>query len=129
MQSRIEMHLESTCDQRVDIPAAQVSVQFEAFETIHTESSYKFTRETLDSLLADAGFAVERTWMDPRKWYALDSRRRSVSKPVLAFYSIHGRQVSWYPECSDACQPGSRSSRPGSPDMSLSEVRPPVPGA
>jgi dimethylhistidine N-methyltransferase len=70
-QSRIEMHLESTCHQCVDIPAAQVSVPFEAFETIHTESSYKFTRKTLDALLDDAGFTVEQTWTDPREWYAL----------------------------------------------------------
>jgi dimethylhistidine N-methyltransferase len=70
-ESRIEMHLESTCDQWVSIPAAQVSVQFQAFETIHTENSYKFTRNTLDALLDDAGFAIEQTWTDPRQWYAL----------------------------------------------------------
>ena len=34
----MEMHLESTRDQSVDIPAAELSVQFAAFETIHTES-------------------------------------------------------------------------------------------
>src|SRR5579862_4657828 len=31
-ESRMEMHLESICDQWVDIPAARLSVQFEAFE-------------------------------------------------------------------------------------------------
>jgi dimethylhistidine N-methyltransferase len=71
VESRIEMHLESTRDQSVNIPAAQLSLQFEAFETIHTESSYKFTRETLRSLLNDAGFSIEQTWTDPRQWYAL----------------------------------------------------------
>jgi L-histidine Nalpha-methyltransferase len=70
-ESRIEMHLESTCDQRIDIPAAQLSLEFAAFETIHTESSYKFTRNTLHALLDDAGFAVEQIWMDPQRWYAL----------------------------------------------------------
>jgi len=65
------MHLESARDQCVRIPAAQLSVQFAAFETIHTESSYKFTRKTLGALLDDAGFTIEQTWMDPRKWYAL----------------------------------------------------------
>jgi hypothetical protein len=45
VESRIEMHLESTRDQCVNIPAAQLSVQFAAFETIHTENSYKFTRK------------------------------------------------------------------------------------
>jgi L-histidine N-alpha-methyltransferase len=71
VESRIEMHLESTRDQRVNIPAAQLGVQFAAFETIHTESSYKFTWKTLGALLDDAGFAIEQTWTDPRKWYAL----------------------------------------------------------
>ncbi len=71
VESRIEMHLESTRDQSVDIPAAQLSVQFAALETIHTENSYKFTRNSLAALLDDAGFAVEQMWMDPRQWYAL----------------------------------------------------------
>jgi L-histidine Nalpha-methyltransferase len=70
-ESRIEMHLESTRDQRVEIPPAQLSIEFAAFETIHTESSYKFTRQTLAALLDDAGFTVEHTWTDPRQWYAL----------------------------------------------------------
>ncbi len=70
-QSRIEMHLESACAQCVDIPAAQLSVQFVARETIHTENSYKFTRNTLHDLLDDAGFVIQRTWTDPREWYAV----------------------------------------------------------
>ena len=70
-ESRIEMHLESACDQCVDIPAAQLSVQFAAREAIHTENSYKFTRSTLHDLLDDAGFAIQRTWTDPREWYAV----------------------------------------------------------
>jgi L-histidine N-alpha-methyltransferase len=71
VKSRIEMHLESTRDQCVDIPAARISLHFAAFETIHTESSYKFTQKTLGALLEDAGFAIEQTWTDPRQWYAL----------------------------------------------------------
>ena len=71
VESRIEMHLESTRDQHVNIPAAQLSLQFAALETIHTENSYKFTRKTLGALLDDAGFTIEQTWTDPRQWYAL----------------------------------------------------------
>ena len=67
----MEMHLESTRDQSVDIPAAELSVQFAALETIHTESSYKFTRKTLGALLDDAGFTIKQTWTDPRQWYTL----------------------------------------------------------
>src|SRR5271167_4690955 len=42
-ESRIEMHLESTCDQYVSIPAAELTLRFNALETIHTENSYKFS--------------------------------------------------------------------------------------
>jgi L-histidine Nalpha-methyltransferase len=71
VNSRMEMHLESTRDQCVNIPAARLRVQFAALETIHTENSYKFTRNTLRALLDDAGFAIEQTWTDPLKWYTL----------------------------------------------------------
>jgi L-histidine N-alpha-methyltransferase len=67
----MEMHLESTCDQCVYIPAAELTIQFVKSETIHTESSYKFTQKTLVALLEDAGFRIKRTWTDPRQWYAL----------------------------------------------------------
>src|SRR5580698_3019945 len=71
VKSRIEMHLESTRDQCVNIPVAQLSLEFAALETIHTENSYKFTHSTLGALLDDAGFMIERTWTDPQQWYAL----------------------------------------------------------
>jgi dimethylhistidine N-methyltransferase len=71
LESRIEMHLESTRDQCVNISAAQVSLQFAASETIHTENSYKFSESTLGALLDDAGFTIEQTWTDPLQWYAL----------------------------------------------------------
>jgi L-histidine Nalpha-methyltransferase len=71
VESRIEMHLESTRDQDVNIPAAQLSIQFAALETIHTESSYKFSHGMLCALLDDAGFVIQESWTDPRQWYAL----------------------------------------------------------
>jgi len=71
VESRIEMHLESTRDQHVYIAAAQLDVQFAALEAIHTENSYKFTRKSLGALLDDAGFTIQHTWTDPREWYAL----------------------------------------------------------
>jgi L-histidine Nalpha-methyltransferase len=69
--SRIEMHLESRADQRVRIPEAGLDLQFSAFETIHTENSYKFTHETICSLVEDVGFSVKRCWTDSRGWYAI----------------------------------------------------------
>ena len=75
VESRIEMHLESTRDHRVCIAAAQLYLHFANGETIHTENSYKFTRQAIRILLEDAGFDVERTWMDDRGWYAVTLAR------------------------------------------------------
>jgi uncharacterized SAM-dependent methyltransferase len=65
------MHLESLREQYVRIPAAKLLVHFTRGETIHTENSYKFTRNSLGALLDDAGFKIEQMWQDPLKWYAL----------------------------------------------------------
>jgi dimethylhistidine N-methyltransferase len=71
VQSRIEMHLESTCDQHVRIAAAHLDVYFAKGERIHTENSYKFTDDTIRVLLKDAGFEAEHTWTDERGWYSV----------------------------------------------------------
>jgi uncharacterized SAM-dependent methyltransferase len=74
-QSRMEMHLESTCNQRVRIAAAQIDVYFEKGERIHTENSYKFTDATIRILLRDGGFEVEQKWTDERGWYSVTLAR------------------------------------------------------
>ena len=76
IESRIEMHLESTRCQNVQVPAAGLELDFRIGETIHTENSYKFTDETLSGLLSDSGFQIETTWKDARHWYALTLSRR-----------------------------------------------------
>jgi uncharacterized SAM-dependent methyltransferase len=69
--SRIEMHLESKRSQEVRIEAADLCLQFNRGETIHTENSYKFTDCTCCTLLEQSGFDVEKTWKDAREWYAV----------------------------------------------------------
>jgi uncharacterized SAM-dependent methyltransferase len=39
-------------------------VRFERDESIHTESSYKYDRETLAKLAGDTGFTLATTWTD-----------------------------------------------------------------
>jgi L-histidine N-alpha-methyltransferase len=75
-ESRIEMHIESLCDQNVRIPMAQLDLHFGDGETIHTENSYKFTDSSLGALLSDSGFETECAWKDERHWYALTLSRR-----------------------------------------------------
>lgn len=67
--SRVEMHLRATRPMTVHIHGRAFA--FAEGETIHTESSYKHTRQSLQSLAARSGWALETTWTDPRGWFAL----------------------------------------------------------
>jgi dimethylhistidine N-methyltransferase len=60
----VEMHLESACEQTVTIGRVDLKVSFRERETIHTESSHKFTLEEIDALARDAGFRVDGQWID-----------------------------------------------------------------
>jgi len=71
IESRIEMHLESTREQDVCIDHAELDLHFMPRETIHTENSYKFTQQGIRTLLRDAGFEIREAWKDSRDWYAL----------------------------------------------------------
>jgi L-histidine Nalpha-methyltransferase len=74
-QSRIEMHLESLCDQTVTIPAntptPALTLHFTQGESIHTENSYKFTPRTIATLLASSHFTPNQTWHDPDRLFAV----------------------------------------------------------
>jgi uncharacterized SAM-dependent methyltransferase len=71
----MEMHLESLVSQQVPIRDLGMSVAFSPGETIHTENSYKFSAAMIESIAANAGLAVERTWSDPRKWFTVNLLR------------------------------------------------------
>ena len=70
------MHLESTCEQTIQVSDAELELYFRNGETIHTENSYKFTDETLGALLSDSGFEIQQAWKDARDWYALTLSHR-----------------------------------------------------
>jgi dimethylhistidine N-methyltransferase len=71
IESRIEMHLESTQEQDVRIEDANLDLHFTPHETIHTENSYKFTDRGIRSLLNASGFETKGAWKDSSGWYAL----------------------------------------------------------
>jgi L-histidine N-alpha-methyltransferase len=56
--SRIEMHLVSTRQQRVRVPAADLDITFEAGETIWTESSYKYRPDRIVAMVERVGFVT-----------------------------------------------------------------------
>jgi dimethylhistidine N-methyltransferase len=71
-KSRIEMHLQSLEKQTVTIDTLKSEFHFDVDETIHTENSYKFTRQQITDLAFDTGFKVEKFWLDNRKWFSLN---------------------------------------------------------
>lgn len=71
IESHIEMHLESTREQDVSIPAAQLDLHFAQGETIHTENNYRFTDESITTLIRDSGFEISTRWKDKRDQYAV----------------------------------------------------------
>jgi dimethylhistidine N-methyltransferase len=68
-QGRIEMHLVSTRDQRVTI--GEQEFVFAAGESIHTESSYKYSVEEFQALAREAGFAVGDCWLDRDRLFSV----------------------------------------------------------
>ena len=70
-EERIEMHLRSRSEQTVKIPAVDLSVGFVAGETLRTELSVKFRRESLTAELEAAGFTVRHWWTDRAQRFAL----------------------------------------------------------
>ncbi|HJW54070.1 MAG TPA: L-histidine N(alpha)-methyltransferase [Burkholderiaceae bacterium] len=66
-QNRIEMHLEAA--RAVDVSWPGGRRRFEEGERIHTENSYKYTREDFVMLLERAGFGHVRCWTDAQGWF------------------------------------------------------------
>jgi len=66
-QSRIEMHLEALSPQTVRWPNGVR--RFEEGERIHTENSYKYTRQNFINLLTQSGFEDVTVWTDPQEWF------------------------------------------------------------
>jgi dimethylhistidine N-methyltransferase len=67
--SRIEMHLISTCDQTVHL--AGQAIRFLAGETIHTENSYKHTLDGFTALARVAGWRSRARWTDDKERFSL----------------------------------------------------------
>lgn len=69
--SRIEMHLVSERAQTVSIPALDMRLEFTPGETICTELSHKYTRESATGLLEEGGLRIERWETDAKARFAL----------------------------------------------------------
>ena len=61
---RVEIYIESTRSQVVNIKQLAMQVSFSAGERIHTENSYKYDTAELEHLAAETGFRCAHTWLD-----------------------------------------------------------------
>lgn len=68
-KNRIEMHLASRKRQKVQVGTS--SFDFRAGETIHTENSYKYSRESFAALARGAGWTMEQIWTDASRNFAV----------------------------------------------------------
>ena len=68
---RIEMHLYARSDQSIHITDLDMTVEVGKGESIWTESSHKFTRETAMSMIHEAGMSLDTWYTDPLDYYGL----------------------------------------------------------
>jgi L-histidine N-alpha-methyltransferase len=73
--SRMEIYLESMCEQTAFLPALDLDVSFHAGERLHTENSYKYTDAMIEALLRESGFTLEHSWCDRKKWFGVHLAR------------------------------------------------------
>ena len=66
---RIEMHLESLCQQSLQIGGRGFA--FARGETIHTENSYKYSVPEFQALAAEAGFRAVNAWTDANDLFSV----------------------------------------------------------
>ncbi|MCG1023624.1 L-histidine N(alpha)-methyltransferase [Sutcliffiella horikoshii] len=68
-KGRIEMHLESQCDQQVIIGEHEFS--FREGETIHTENSYKYSIDEFQTMALECGFRPSKVWTDVEEKFSV----------------------------------------------------------
>jgi dimethylhistidine N-methyltransferase len=69
LNSAVEMHLVSIEAQTATVDGQ--SFDFEAGETIHTETSRKYDVRTFSALVESAGWYIEEMWTDPRQAFGV----------------------------------------------------------
>lgn len=66
---RIEMHLVAKRAQTVRVAGGRF--RFEAGESLHTETSHKYTRDGFAALAAESGWRCDRWWTDTEGWFGV----------------------------------------------------------
>jgi len=76
-EARIETSLRSLRDQEVRLKRIDLDVKFEAGEMLRTEISCKYTQQSVERILAEAGLELVRWYTDRDQQFAL-----SLSRPL-----------------------------------------------
>ena len=69
---RIALFLESRAAQAIRVPGLSFEATLAAGERIHTESSFKYSREEIESLAERAGLALADQWFDAGQRFSLN---------------------------------------------------------
>ena len=68
---RIEMHLRANRDHSVKLEGLDTEVEFRKGETLHTEISRKFTRESIEDLASASGLQPQIWYTDLDNWFSV----------------------------------------------------------
>lgn len=70
-EHRIEMYLRSNEFQSVNIPKANLIVDFLKDELIHTEHSHKYTIPQIENMMEETNFEIKKIWQDNNQNYSM----------------------------------------------------------
>jgi dimethylhistidine N-methyltransferase len=76
VEGRVEMHLVSQTDQTVRIDALDREFSFVQDERIHTENSYKYALEEIDTLVEWTDLKLKGQWFDSEERFSLNLLQR-----------------------------------------------------
>jgi len=70
-QNKIEMYLRSLVKQTVQIPNADLMLEIDENELIHTENSHKYTISQIKQMFKITGYQIKDIWYDDNRYYSL----------------------------------------------------------
>ena len=70
-QNKIEIYLRSLAKQTVQIPNAELMLEIDDGELIHTENSYKYTISQIKQMFTITGYQIKDMWNDDNRYYSL----------------------------------------------------------
>ena len=70
-QNKIELYLRSLSKQTVEIPNADLMLEIDEGELIHTENSHKYTISQIKQMFTITGYQIKDMWNDDNRYYSL----------------------------------------------------------